>query len=900
MQSGACLGLKAKASSTRVASGSQFKLKFTIINPATSRTAAAYTYILRVDMPSGVKYAAAKTFPAIKNMRFQPVVGGGMVLWELTPIPGFMAKIGVTLEFIVDGCRDSPTPLRFTASGVQVVNGVPLCPAQPAIPEIAVYQDAKKPANKCASGSSSVASIAAVRVPAFTTFGSEGTRCIGSGTPSNLPSPTLDDCFMYCSLRLPVEPSYMNYLDGGNGQPQCSCLGGTCTLALIASGGATSRKRSRVLKRTMVSRREEGRLTEEVDTNLHLHGGRRELDEARFGAYQITSLATREPTASPTQGPTMSPTANCLIPATFLANFEYCEPKLCPDYLWRIKHLNTSGSDLADPTAYDVCRSACSYLTLGEPGNTETQGMRARCQTRCEDGGYGSFACQAYCTDYPGDPACPRPGCTTLASIEANLEYCSQNVCDALFPVVNPPLAGQNATTYAVCTQACSAQRLGPEGTADTADQRERCRNLCVVDGIENSLACLSYCLSFPSDMTVCPPPATVAAIAQKKTFTPSPTAAPTAAPTVHCLAPMIFEKNMGFCDATMCSPFMWKVSELSSSSSSADIEGTAADICASMCNKLSLGRLQFDSNNTVVATPPLRAKCRARCTLDGQRGSFLCQSYCHDYPLDPVCSLPDCTTLASVEANLEICDHHYCAALYAPKDYSTLAMGSLEEESDLCGLPCSAQRLGRLDDLNTYDATLPMRGRCQARCRVAGVEKSVMCLSYCLSFPADPVCPDPATVALVANTTLHSPDCYIPDVFAQNMAVCEERLCASLNWVEDLASSNTTSDPTAYDVCTGTCSKEALGLLSAQDPSVNATLEKQRGRCQDRCRQDGLESFLCRRYCENFPSDPVCPKPECMTFASIEANPEYCDRSACLRYGLMQRGYAAHHLWYH
>jgi cell division septation protein DedD len=228
----------------------------------------------------------------------------------------------------------------------------------------------------------------------------------------------------------------------------------------------------------------------------------------------------------------VAPTANCLVPATFLANFEYCEPKLCTDYLWRIKYLNASTSDRDDPTAYDVCRSACSYLSLGEPGDNETQTMRTRCQDRCYQDGYGSFACQAYCTDYPMDKACPRPGCTTVSSMQANLEYCSQNICDAFFPVLDPPLSGQNATTYDVCKRACSAQQLGPMGTPETDDQRQRCRNLCVIDGVEKSLVCLGYCLSFPDDTSACPPPETVAAIMQEKMYTAPPSSAPTTVPT--------------------------------------------------------------------------------------------------------------------------------------------------------------------------------------------------------------------------------------------------------------------------------------------------------------------------------------------------------------------------------
>jgi hypothetical protein len=240
---------------------------------------------------------------------------------------------------------------------------------------------------------------------------------------------------------------------------------------------------------------------------------------------------------------------------------------------------------------------------------------------------------------------------------------------------------------------------------------------------------------------------------------------------------------------------------------------------------------------------------------------------------------------LISVEESLELCDQNYCSALFVPKDYTKLSMGSLKEEIDLCGLPCSAQRLGALDDPVTYEATLPMRECCQSRCLVKGLEKSVMCLSYCLSFPFDPACPDPAVVALLADSTLQDPDCYIPDVFAQNMKVCEKQLCDPLNWVEGLVPSNATSNPTAYDVCGGACSVEALGLLSLPDQPKDAVLAEQRGWCRERCTLGGLDSFLCRRYCQHFPSDPVCPKPDCMTYASIQANPEYCDRSACLKF---------------
>ncbi len=423
LQSGTCLDLKAKVSSTRVESGSQLMLKFRISNPATSRTAAAYSYILRVDMPSGVEYMAAKASSSVKNMRFQPVVGGGMVLWEMTPIPASKAKIGVTLNFVVDACRNSSTPLRFTASGVQVVNGAPICPVQPVIPEIAVYQNPKKSSKGCASSSSLSASIAAAGVPAFNAYGPAGTRCIESGTPSDITNPTLDECFKYCSLLLPQKPSYMNYLDGGNGEPRCSCLGRTCTLGLIASsGGASSRQRSRSLKRTTAAHGNDGILASTGDATVLTDI--RELEDVRFGAYQITSLATSVPTDAP----------NCYVPDVFAQNVEMCEKELCDPLNW-VEGLVRSNAT-SEPTAYDVCLGVCSIEALGvlpnvnqTSSNPALDAQRGGCQDRCQQKGMESFLCRQYCKDFPSDPVCPKPDCMTFASIEANPQYCDRFEC---------------------------------------------------------------------------------------------------------------------------------------------------------------------------------------------------------------------------------------------------------------------------------------------------------------------------------------------------------------------------------------------------------------------------------------------------------------------------------------
>lgn len=410
--------------------------KFMISNPATSRTAAAYSYILRVDMPSSVEYMAAKASSSVKNMRFQPVVGGGMVLWEMTPIPASKAKIGVTMKFVVDGCRNSSTPLRFTASGVQVVNGAPICPVQPVIPEIAVYQNPKKSSKGCTSSSSLSASIAAAGVPAFNAYGPAGTRCIESGTHSDITNPTLDECFKYCSLLLPQKPSYMNYLDGGNGEPRCSCLGGTCTLGLIASsGGATSRQRSRSLKRTTAAHGNYGFLASTGDATVLTDI--RQLEDVRFGAYQITSLATSAPTSSPTGTPTRSvPTdaPNCYVPDVFAQNVEMCEKELCDPLNW-VEGLVRSNAT-SEPTAYDVCLGVCSIEALGvlpnlnqTSSNPVLDAQRGGCQDRCQQKGMESFLCRQYCKDFPSDPVCPKPDCMTFASIEANPQYCDRFEC---------------------------------------------------------------------------------------------------------------------------------------------------------------------------------------------------------------------------------------------------------------------------------------------------------------------------------------------------------------------------------------------------------------------------------------------------------------------------------------
>jgi hypothetical protein len=233
---------------------------------------------------------------------------------------------------------------------------------------------------------------------------------------------------------------------------------------------------------------------------------------------------------------------------------------------------------------------------------------------------------------------------------------------------------------------------------------------------------------------------------------------------------------------------------------------------------------------------------------------------------------------LKGVEASLEVCDRTVCKALYRPVDYLALQGLDVTEAARLCELPCSAQRLSEESDPDTYASTLPMRRRCQARCEIDGPERSVMCLSYCMSFPDDDgtsICPAILTwgtyilshfpsdfpsvcapadqVASIASSTLGAPDCYIPGVFAQNMAYCESQLCRPIDWRQDLVYSNATADPEAYDVCSWACSYYTLGTTmnrTSTNTAADRTIDFQRGMCQDRCRADGLGSFLCRvRY---------------------------------------------------
>lgn len=248
----------------------------------------------------------------------------------------------------------------------------------------------------------------------------------------------------------------MNYLDSGRGQPQCFCLGRSCTLGVIRSDVGSSRRMSRRLKHIVVAARKkgdsEGKMAERagdgqdkqeqdglLGTETHQQ---RQLEGLRFGAYEITALATRSPTSAPTNAP------NCYIPNVFTQNMADCEKQLCDPLNW-VEGLILSNAT-SNPTAYDVCSAACSVEALGPlpanwtlPHNTTLdkqsgQDLRTRaaldeqrdwCRERCEDKGLDSFLCRRYCKDFPDDPVCPKPDCKTFTSVEASPEYCDRKFC---------------------------------------------------------------------------------------------------------------------------------------------------------------------------------------------------------------------------------------------------------------------------------------------------------------------------------------------------------------------------------------------------------------------------------------------------------------------------------------
>lgn len=82
------------------------------------------------------------------------------------------------------------------------------------------------------------------------------------------------------------------------------------------------------------------------------------------------------------------------------------------------------------------------------------------------------------------------------------------------------------------------------------------------------------------------------------------------------------------------------------------------------------------------------------------------------------------------------------------------------------------------------------MRGHCQRLCTLSGPERSRLCLSYCLSFPNDPVCPEPGVVEdLMARGKPPTPS-PSPPVFQQPL---QPLLFSAANMSTALSTSPTT-----------------------------------------------------------------------------------------------------------
>ena len=204
---------------------------------------------------------------------------------------------------------------------------------------------------------------------------------------------------------------------------------------------------------------------------------------------------------------------------------------------------------------------------------------------------------QRYCLDFPDDSVCSPPDCLTADSVLDNLNYCDVNVCSAFFPpstAVGP--------SRILCDEVCSPAFLGPLGTVETRDQRASCQHRCTDGGgVNNSYLCLQYCKDFPTD-PVCAPYSAQAIT--KILDTPA------------CL-PGDFLTSMAYCDANLCSPFLWRDALLPS-----DTLGLQS--CREACSPLALG----PPDGTALVTPAVDdvlKQCRLQCATMGYH-SYVCQ----------------------------------------------------------------------------------------------------------------------------------------------------------------------------------------------------------------------------------------------------------------------------------
>lgn len=144
--------------------------------------------------------------------------------------------------------------------------------------------------------------------------------------------------------------------------------------------------------------------------------------------------------------------------------------------------------------------------------------------------------------------------------------------------------------------------------TPDRVACRQRCGN--EYGSLEGSYLCYSYCQDFPKDPACPANAATRIAAIKARTF--RPTSSPTHQPTVSCRIIQQFSLTVGFCDRTLCSPFLWRDSVLAT-----DTPGLAT--CRDVCASLSLGP---EGTN---GTKAIRQQCQAQCASDGYN-SYVCQ----------------------------------------------------------------------------------------------------------------------------------------------------------------------------------------------------------------------------------------------------------------------------------
>ena len=105
-----------------------------------------------------------------------------------------------------------------------------------------------------------------------------------------------------------------------------------------------------------------------------------------------------------------------------------------------------------------------------------------------------------------------------------------------------------------------------------------------------------SYCQDFPDD-ACCPRPA--------------------------CTTFGSVEMNPEYCDRKACKAFLLPVDT---------VDKNLLKVCDNVCSRHRLGGYGTTETSTI------RGACRGLCRLDGPERSYLCLTYCRDFPDDPLC----------------------------------------------------------------------------------------------------------------------------------------------------------------------------------------------------------------------------------------------------------------------